>query len=80
MARAGKTPIKTSPETRLRELLDRVWRSELRVKADYSRLHAEIVAMAASLQLISTKTGDNQFASAWLLTPKGLTWLNQGIT
>lgn len=76
--RAGRTP--TNPETRLRELLDRVWRAELRVKADYARANAEIVAMAASLQLISTKTDSNTFAAAWLITPKGLTWLNQGAT
>lgn len=67
-----------APEERLRELLDRVWRSELRCKSDYARKHAEIVAMAASLNLITTKTGSNQFASAWLLTNKGLTWLNEG--
>lgn len=36
--------------------------------------------MAASLNLISTKTGSNQFASAWLLTNKGLTWLTEGHT
>jgi hypothetical protein len=74
-ALAGATP--TSPEKSLRELLDRVWRSELRCKSDFARLHAEIVAMAASLNLISTKTGSNQFASAWLLTNKGLTWLQE---
>lgn len=74
---AGKTPTKADPEVRLFELLNRVWRSELKVKADYARLNAEIVAMAASLQLISTKTGSSNFASAWLLTTKGLTWLNE---
>lgn len=36
--------------------------------------------MAASLNLISTKTGSNQFASSWLLTNKGLTWLTEGHT
>jgi hypothetical protein len=50
----------------------------VRVKSDYAREHAEIVAMAASLNMITTKTGSNQFALSWLITNKGLSWLNEG--
>lgn len=76
-ARTGPKPTKAEPEARLRELLAEVRRYGLRVKADYSRANAEIVAMAASLQLISTKVGKNSFAQAWQITTKGLTYINE---
>lgn len=47
----------------------------MRVKSDYARNHAEIIAMAASLQLITTKVGSNKFANEWKVTPPGLVWL-----
>lgn len=65
------------PETRLAELLDRVWRGKVSVKSDYARKNAEIVAMAASLQMLTTKTGVSTFASEWQITNTGLAWLNE---
>lgn len=62
---------------RLHKVLLRVWRHKVRVKSDYAREHAQIIAMAASLQLITTKTGANTFASEWLITPPGLVLLNE---
>lgn len=53
------------------------WREKVRVKADYARSNADIVAMAASLQLITTKIGRQRFASVWHITTKGLSWLNE---
>jgi hypothetical protein len=58
-------------------VLTRIRRSKVRVKADFARSHAEYVAMAASLQLISTMIGRSRFATAWLITTKGLAWLNE---
>lgn len=58
-------------------MLNRVWRDSVRVKGDYARANAEIVGMAASLQMITTKVGANKFAAAWHITPKGLNWLNE---
>jgi hypothetical protein len=49
----------------------------VRVKSDYARKEADIIAMAASLQLITTKVGKQRFTKTWLITSKGLTWLNE---
>jgi hypothetical protein len=62
---------------RLRKVLREVYREHVRVKSDYARKEADIVAMAASLQLITTKVGAQRFAKTWLITSKGLTWLNE---
>jgi hypothetical protein len=64
-------------EQRLAELLDRVWREKVSVKSDYARANAEIVAMAASLHMLTTKTGVSTFANAWQITNTGLSWLNE---
>lgn len=47
------------------------------MKGDFARSNAEIVGMAASLQLITTKVGANTFANSWHITSKGLTWLKE---
>lgn len=62
---------------RLYRALRAVWREQVRVKSDFARKEADIIAMAASLQLISTKVGAQRFAKTWLITSKGLTWLNE---
>lgn len=49
----------------------------MRVKSDVARKEADIIAMAASLQLITTKVGAQRFAKTWHITTKGLTWLNE---
>jgi hypothetical protein len=62
---------------RLHRTLKACWRENVRVKSDYARKEADIIAMAASLQLITTKIGKQRFAKTWLITSKGLTWLNE---
>jgi hypothetical protein len=42
-----------------------------------ARKEADVIAMAASLQLITTKVGAQRYAKTWLITSKGLTWLNE---
>jgi len=49
----------------------------VRVKSDFARAHADYVAVAASLQLITTHVKASKFATAWLITTKGLAWLNE---
>jgi hypothetical protein len=61
----------------LTRVLRVVWRQLPRVKSDYARKAAEYIAMAASLNLITTKIGPQRFAQAWHITSKGLTWLNE---
>lgn len=76
-AKRGLKPTE-QPEKRLADLLNRAWRTPIRVKSDYARTNAEIVGMGASLQLITTKVrGNMMFANSWLITNKGLTWLNE---
>jgi hypothetical protein len=65
------------PEERLAELLDLIWRSKVSVKSTYARANAEVVAMASSLQMITTKTGVSTFANEWQITNTGLSWLNE---
>jgi hypothetical protein len=45
------------------------------VQSDYARSTAELVGMAASLGLISTKVHNNIFSRDWRPTAKGLHWL-----
>ena len=58
-------------------MLRTCWRDTVRVKADFARKEADVIAMAASLQLITTKIGKQRFANMWHITTKGLTWLNE---
>jgi hypothetical protein len=75
MATTGAQLI--SVEGRLRELLDLVWREKVSIKSNYARTNAEVVAMAASLHLITTQVSIGTFAGAWNITNKGLTWLHE---
>ncbi|UGA46826.1 hypothetical protein HU230_0012585 [Bradyrhizobium quebecense] len=61
----------------MQELLALVVRAPQRVKSDYVRANAEIVAMAASLQLITTRVSKGTYAQAWRITTKGLTFFQQ---
>ncbi len=77
--KAGKTVIDDTGDAlgRLHRVLRGVWREQVRVKSDLARKEADVIAMAASLQLITTKVGAQRFAKTWLITSKGLTWLNE---
>jgi hypothetical protein len=65
------------PLDRLNKVLRAVWREQVRVKSDMARKEADVIAMAASLQLITTKVGPQRFAKTWLVTSKGLNWLSE---
>lgn len=58
-------------------MLSHVRRTKVRVKSDFARTHADYIAMAASLQLITTQIKASKFATAWLITTKGLAWLQE---
>lgn len=60
---------------RLNSLLRQVWRRPIRVKSDDARDNADVVGMAASLQMITTKVGTARFANSWHITIKGQSWL-----
>lgn len=61
----------------LRDLLKAVYHEPLAIQGDRARKDAALVAMAASLQLITTKIGPAEFSRTWRITAKGLIWLNE---
>jgi hypothetical protein len=64
-------------EERLAALLSRVWQQKVSVKSTYARTNADVVAMASSLHMITTKIGVCSFAGSWNITTLGLSWLNE---
>lgn len=64
-------------DQRLRELLTSIWRETVTVKGNLARDNADIVAMAASMALITTRVGPNVYAGAWQVTGKGLRYINE---
>jgi hypothetical protein len=64
-------------DTKLSEILTTIWRTTVTVKSTYAREHAEYIAMAASMQLITTRVGPNVYAGAWQITGKGLRHINE---
>lgn len=46
-------------------------------KSDYAREHADIVAMLACCNLITTHVQDNEWSSLWKITAPGLTFLEE---
>lgn len=76
-AAAGRTLTDGDATARLKAVLHNCYRAGFTVKSDYARREADIIAMAASLQLISTKIGAQTFTRMWRITSKGLQWLNQ---
>jgi hypothetical protein len=47
------------------------------VQSTFARSNAELVAAAASLQLITTRVNRDVFSRDWQITNKGLRWLNE---
>lgn len=64
-------------EKQLISLLDYAWQEGFTVQNDYARTNAELVAMAASLQLITTRVNKDVFSRTWQITAKGHRWLNE---
>jgi hypothetical protein len=47
------------------------------VMSDFAQRNMVYVAMAASLQLITTRVEKNTYGRVWRITSKGLRWLNE---
>jgi endonuclease/exonuclease/phosphatase (EEP) superfamily protein YafD len=73
----SKPALDADPLDRLNKVLRAIWREQVRVKSDMARKEADVIAMAASLQLITTKVGAQRYAKTWLITSKGLKWLDE---
>lgn len=57
------------------EVLDRAWTSPFKTKSDFARAHADLIAMAASDGLITTKLATGLYTRFWQISPKGLSHL-----
>lgn len=62
---------------KLATVLTEAWQHGFTVQSALARSEAEVVAMAASLQLITTRVNRDVFARDWQITSKGLRWLNE---
>lgn len=58
-------------------LLDEAWQDGFAVQSNLARSQAPLVAMAASLQLITTRLTRDLFGGVWQITVKGQKWLNE---
>lgn len=55
----------------------KAWREGFTVKSTFAREHAQYVAAAASMQLITTRLTRDTYGSEWQITSKGLRWINE---
>lgn len=62
---------------KLTVVLDEAHRTGFTVSSVFARANAETVAMAASLQLITTRVTSEVFSRYWQITNKGLRTLNE---
>lgn len=61
----------------LRALLQIIFERPLAVQSNTARTEAALVAMAASLGLITTQISPHRFGRDWRITNKGLLLLNE---
>lgn len=61
---------------RLKRLLHQVYIKPMAIQSNTARRDADLVAMAASMGLITTQISPQQFGRDWRVTNKGLLLLN----
>lgn len=62
---------------RLKHLLHQVYIKPMAIQSNAARRDAALVAMAASMGLITTQIGQHEFGREWRVTNKGLFLLNE---
>ncbi len=65
------------PTARLKHLLHQVYIKPMAIQSNVARRDADLVAMAASMGLITTQISSHQFGRDWRVTNKGLLLLNE---
>jgi hypothetical protein len=68
---------------KLIDVLRLAWSRGFSTKSDYARAHANLVALAASRGLITTRLDRETYGTRWLISPDGLSriWaFKKGIT
>jgi hypothetical protein len=63
---------------RLHTLLQFIYERPLAIQSNTARRDADVVAMAASMGLITTEITPHMFGRDWRITNKGLLLLNEG--
>jgi hypothetical protein len=63
---------------RLHTLLQSIYIKPLAIQSNTARRDADVVAMAASMGLITTEITPHTFGRDWRVTSKGLVLLNEG--
>jgi hypothetical protein len=58
-------------------ILFKAWQTGFTVQSDFARKNAGHVAMAASMQLITTRVTEGVYSSIWQITAKGIRLLNE---
>lgn len=58
-------------------VLNVAWRQGIAVQGRFFRDNANLVAAAASMNLLTTLTASNTFGNTWRITSKGLRLLNE---
>lgn len=61
----------------LKQVLHTVWTCQVTTKSDFAREHADFVAMAASMGLISTRIMEEVYGRQWQITSRGLAALEE---
>lgn len=69
--------LPTDQYRKLLKVIDQAWSEGFTVQSYFARANAELVAMAASLALITTRVTATTFSRKWQVTSKGLRWLNE---
>lgn len=72
----GKIGLKRI-ETDLSPILIKAWQTGFTVQSDFARANMGHVAMAASMQLITTRVTEGVYSSTWQITAKGIRLLNE---
>ena len=67
----------TTDERRLLACLKEVYRGQVAVGGRFARNNLDIIAMAASMQLITTRIEKDVYGRAWQITLKGLRYINE---
>ena len=65
------------PTDRLKHLLHQVYIKPMSIQSNVARRDAALVAMAASMGLITTQISSHQFGREWRVTNRGLLLLNE---
>jgi hypothetical protein len=63
--------------SRLKHLLHQVYIKPMAIQSNVARRDAALVAMAASMGLITTQISSHEFGRDWRITNRGLLLLNE---